>query len=334
MSDRIVNFIKDEVGSLPDLKKKVSGRSIFIQCPYHSDKTPSGGINLDASKTVPLGWFSCFGCGKSVPWNDLAATLGLRQLKKRSQTEVTTGDYLDPSRMRDELLGEDTEDETQAKRDKERDEKRLAFFDFPPELIKWRGYKVKFLEQLGCRYAFFDDENTGGEFLIWIPCIVNGEVVGYVKAFLEKQEGRPSYINSPGKWSRTKGLLFFDYAIKMMQEQGHKTIVLCEGPRDAMRLLRYGIPAMCILGTQSWSDEKRMLLEQSPAENVVIFMDGDLPNKNGVIPGKVATKKIVKSLRGYMNYKYVNLWKYEQGWDPGNCPRRFLDRVAATLTEF
>jgi len=333
MSDRIINFIKDEIESLSDLKKKVTGGSIFIQCPYHNDNTPSGGINIDSSKTVPLGWFSCLGCGESKSWNDLAATLGIRQLKKRSQTEVTPGDYLDPSRMRDALLGGD-DDLTESDRDKERDEKRITFFDFPPELTKWRGYKTKFLAKLGCRYAFFDDDHTGGEFIIWIPCIVNKEVVGYVKAFLEKEKGRPSYINSPGKWSRSKGLLFFDYAIKMMKEQGHKTIVLCEGPRDAMRLLRYGIPAVCILGTQSWSDEKRLILEQSPAENVVIFMDGDLPNKQGVIPGKVATQKIVKSLRGYMNYKYINLWKYEKGWDPGNCPRRFLDRVQDALTSF
>lgn len=331
MSDRIANFIRDEIETL-SIRKRATAGSIFIQCPYHNDKTPSGGINIDSAKTVPMGWFACLGCGKSVGWNDLAATLGLRQLKKRSQTEVTAGDYLDPSRVRDDLLGE--EGDSDSNRDRERDEAKLSFFEFPEELEKWRGYKVSFLKDLGCKYAFFDDERTGGEFLIWIPCLVNGEVVGYIKAFMDKEEGRPSYINSPGKWSRSQGLLFFDYAIKMMREQEHKTIVLCEGPRDAMRLLRYGIPAMCILGTQSWSDEKRLLLEQSDAENVVIFMDGDLPNKQGVIPGKLATKKIIKSLKGYMNYKYMNLWKYEKGWDPGNCPKRFLDRVQDALTSF
>ncbi len=325
MSDRIVSFIEDELDAL-DIPKRKSGRSYFIRCPFHDDRTPSGGVNLDTSKTVPLGWFSCFGCGKSVSWNTLAGTLGLKQLKKRSQIEVTSGDYADPARAREALLGTGSEEDA-TDREIERDNKRLTFFEFPPELTKWRGFKTDFLASLGCKYAFYEGRDDEGEFIIWIPCVVNERVVGHVKAYLEKVEDRPSYKNSLGSWSRTKGLLFFDSALQMMHEQGHKTIVLCEGPRDALRCLRFGIPAMCILGTQSWSDQKRLLLEQSDAENLILFMDGDKP-------GKKATRMLVKSIKGYFNFKYMNLWKHERGWDPGNCPKRFLRRVKNALTSF
>jgi len=326
---RATDLVKSEVETLT-LRKTVTSKSIFIQCPYHEDNTPSGGINVDETKTVPIGWFSCFGCNKSVPWNTLAKTLGLRQLKSRSQTSVEASDYIDPKRVRGELLGEDecTEEEEQKKI--KQDLESLDFFDFPPEVPKWRGFDTSFLATLGVRYAYQD---RSGEFLIWMPCNVNGVQVGYVKAFLEKVPGRISYINSPGKWSRQKGLLFFDQAIKMMKDQGHKTVVLTEGPRDALRCIRHGIPTMSILGTKSWSEDKRMCLENADVENLIFFMDGDKPDKHGVIAGKMATKMLIKSVKGYMGYSYVNMWKYGKGWDPGNCPKRFLDLVKNSLVK-
>ncbi len=325
---RAIDLIKSEVETLK-VRKTITSSSIFIQCPYHEDNTPSGGINIDATKTIPTGWFSCFGCKKSVPWNTLAKTLGLRQLKARSQTNVTSADYIDPSKVRSELLGEDENCTEEAEKKKiQQDLEDLDFFDFPPEVSKWRGFSTTFLASLGAKYAYHD---KSGEFLIWFPCMVNGQQVGYVKAFLEKVQGRPSYINSPGKWSRTVGLLFFDSAIKMMEEQGHTTIVLVEGPRDALRCLRFGIPTVCILGTRSWSEDKRICLENAGVENVVIFMDGDKPDKNGIIPGKTATQMLVRSVKGYLGYKYVNMWKYGEGWDPGNCPKRFLSLVKSSL---
>ncbi len=318
---RAIDLIKSEVETLK-IRKTITSGSIFIQCPYHEDNTPSGGINIDATKTVPIGWFSCFGCNKSVPWNTLAKTLGLRQLKSRSQTSVRDSDYIDPSKLRNQLLGEEedcTEEEEQKKI--KQDIESLDLFDFPPEVSKWRGFSTKFLARLGARYAYQD---SSGEFLIWIPCMVNGQQVGYVKAFLEKVPGRPSYKNSPGKWSRRSGLLFLDNSVKMMEDQGHKTVVLTEGPRDALRCIRHKIPAVSILGTKSWSEDKRMCLENAGVENVILFMDGD-------DAGRAATKLIIKTLKGCLGYKYINMWKYEKGWDPGNCPERFLNLVKASL---
>lgn len=326
---RAIDLIKSEIETLT-IRKNVASGSIFIQCPYHEDNTPSGGINIDASKTVPIGWFSCFGCNKSVPWNTLAKTLGVKQLKSRSQTSVDSSDYIDPKRVRGELLGEDECTEEEEQRKIKIDLEGLDFFDFPPEVPTWRGFSTKFLSTLGIRYAYQD---RSGEFLVWMPCMVQGQQVGYVKAFLEKVPGRMSYINSPGKWSRQKGLLFFDHAIKMMKAQGHNTITLVEGPRDALRCIRHGIPTMSILGTKSWSEDKRMCLENADVENLIFFMDGDIPDKHGVIAGRTATKMLIKSVRGYLDYRYVNMWKYKKGWDPGNCPKRFLDLVKSSLTK-
>jgi DNA primase len=322
MSDRIVDHIKNEVSGLTTLKKNVGTSSIFIQCPYHSDRTPSGGINIDPTKAVPLGWFACFGCGKSVPWNNLAETLGLKKLKGRGKRTPTSSDYLDPKKLEAEFFQD--EDEGKLNEKAEFDLKQITFFDFPPDVPKWRGFDTKFLASLGAKYIFHEHLN---EFMVWFPCMVNQEQVGYIKAYMDKQPGRISYINSPGEWSRRAGLLFFDPAIQMMRDQGHKTIALVEGPRDGLRCLRYGIPAMPILGTKTWCEDKRLLLESAGVENIVIFMDGDKAGYN-------ATKKLAKTMKGFLNFKYMNMWKYEKDWDPGNCPRRFLDKVRYSLTSF
>lgn len=328
MSDRVVNHIRQELESLP-VKKRIGTSSAMIQCPYHKDKTPSGGINLNPLKPAPLGWFRCMGCKTSVPWNTLATTMGMRPLERRSDVEVTDKDYSDPKNVRANLLPEDDEDldgnlDQATQEEMAADLERLSFKKFPEDMTEWRGFSVKFLKKLGCRYAKYTKDDGYSYKVIYIPCMVNEERVGYVKAFLAKVDGRMSYINAPGRWSVTHGLLFFDYAWSLAKRKGWSTLVLVEGPRDAMRLLREGIPAVCILGTHSWSEDKRLILEQAGVENILLFMDGDNA-------GHKATKYIAKSLKGYFGFKYMNLWKYERDWDPGNCPHKFLVKVKQHL---
>jgi hypothetical protein len=322
----------DELASVKN--KNMSKARATIVCPYHPDRNPSATVNLDLdNQRVPLGWFNCFACRKSVPWNTLAQTLGLKTFGKGKKN---ADDYVDPKRFKDELL-DDTAEEGDAKQAREMEE--LTFFDF--QQPEWRGVQTSLLEKVGARLCYLD---RTGEFYVWMPVMVLGEQKGYVKGCLEKPAEGPSYFNAPGKWSAQYGFLFYDYAVELAMRKGLNTVVLVEGPR-------YGIPAMAVLGALNWSEEKRYTLEQSGIENLVLFFDGD-------DAGLAATKAIHKSVKTCFNIKKVmKLWKervpkiskktgkqkrkkladgnfkllWDNERDPGNCDLKHLRTVRDAL---
>jgi 5S rRNA maturation endonuclease (ribonuclease M5) len=319
--------------------KRLSDKRAMVVCPFHADKNPSASINLDPTAGAPLGWFRCFGCEKSVSWNEAAPHLGVKAFGKHKKRKST--DYLQPSQFKDELLNPETVPETENAFQEELD--KIQFFDFQVE--KWRGVKVKLLLKVGAKFAYNDYD---GNFYVWLPVWVQGHLRGYVKAHMEKPEEGTSYINAKGTWSGKYGLLFYDYSVALAKSKGLDTLVLCEGPRDALRLLKYGIPAVSVLGAINWSSEKRFTLEQSGISRLILFMDGD-------DAGIKATKKIYKSCRLHFNVKYMSLWKHrvprmkdngkqdykvlngkkillwDNELDPGNCPLDFIKKVKSAL---
>lgn len=341
------DFILGEISSLQI--KEIERQGAKIVCPYHNDSNPSGNVNLDLEEArAPLGWFRCWSCKKSVPWDDLADTLGLRKYSNKKRTDE---DYVNPSTYRNGLLNQTDDEEEDGF---ERDHADLEFFDLTQD--EWRTIPCSFLTKIGCEFVH---KKYNDNFYVFMPVLIKGELRGYVKAELEKPDKvvkkdpktgelysvtPPSYINAPGKWSREYGLLFYDYAVELMERKDLSTIVLCEGPRDVIRLLRFGIPAMAVLGAGNWNELKRFQLEKTGAENIIIFMDGD-------DAGKLATKVIYKDIKQHFNTKYMSLWKYAEPlldkkgreilddkgrpkmmeYDPFNCPKKFLRQVKKNL---
>lgn len=319
---------------------QLKGDRAMIRCPYHSDNNPSMSVSLDSSeRNSPVGWAFCFGCKKSVGWNILSQTLGLRPIKK---PEVLTSDhYQEPERFKDSLLDADDASEGDWPEFAE-----LEFLDEFP-FKEWRGVKTRLLERVGARFV---RNTTHGTHYVWLPVNVRGKLRGYVKAKLKKPEnGRPSYLNAKAEgvnWSRKYGLLYYDYAIELMKERGLSTIVLCEGPRDSLRYLAQDIPAMSVIGAMNWGPEKRSLLEDAGVENIITSFDGDRA-------GWEATRMVVKDTRHYFTVKYLALWKKSPAWDPQlrrfvskeeakrlnlsgevdpfNCPQRYIDLVESAL---
>jgi DNA primase len=326
MSTRAKLLILHELTKL-GVRKSERDSSAMIPCPFHNEQHPSGGVNLNEALTVPLGWFHCLGCDASKPWNELAQKLGLRQINGEIKRKTQGEDFIPPSEYKYELLNSNTPEETF-----EEQMKKFTFFDeFKEE--KWRGFSTEFLEKMGCRFIYYDLE---GRFYVWFPVQILGKLEGYVRATLTKPEDNTSsYYNAPGRWSHSKGLLFFDQAVTLMRELGLKTIVLCEGPRDALRLLKNKIPSICIVGALNWTNEKRFTLEQTGAEHLILMMDGDLKDKNGHIAGKRATQKIYRSTKSHFETKYFSLWKYAEKLgkkiDPFNCSFEFIRKVRAAL---
>lgn len=316
----------DRARAVEDQLRIYSGKKIqgpdgtTVLCPFHSERTPSCHIFHGPKAYVP-GYFVCLGCGAKGRWDVIAPALGLEAFKGGPAHAIEA-----------RPLAPEREDESVDSTNFEL--KRL------PANKMWRGFETDWLREVGCKLMV-----TGwGTKFLWMPVIVGGTVRGYIRGRMRKDpEGNfPSYLNKRGTWSKTHGLFPFDYAIDMMGKS--KTIVLVEGPRDALRLLEHGIPAMAILGTNTWSPKKVDLLEMHGVRRVILMLDGDPA-------GIDATEKIEPALRNMFSTTVLKLWnmrgspyrewwkaleardkaeaKARKGelWDPGSCPVWVLDRI-------
>lgn len=327
-------FVEQQLASYAGEKKELSGSALII-CPFHSEKTPSGRIFHSPTTKAP-GYFICYGCGKRSNWNELAPLIGLQPFTKQRPKEEFANFSLLPS-------GETI---ASVKSEVSLKQEEIAFSALPANKV-WRSIKTNLLISIGAKQCRVNHEEHGWlQKKIYLPVLINKELRGYIKARLTKHADFPSYINASGSWSKTHGLFPYDYAIQMMQELGSTTMVLVEGPRDALMLLQLGIPAMCILGTQSFSATKAKLLELAGVEKVVLFMDGDCA-------GRAATQMLAPKLRHMFQVRIIKLWALKgspylqfgaeeepskaaklagvQLWDPGSCPTWITDKLKTTF---
>ena len=342
-ADDRVRLVREELNTLPGPKRDL-GNKFLICCPYHNDRNPSGIIGLDVNEREgPVGYFHCFGCGKNVKWNDLATHLNLRPFVKPKKLEMSH--FPNPKDSRDEFFGSRSELLKFPELDELEFKKKFPF-------DTWRSVDVNLLEKVGARYILHREWNNMP--FVWLPVNIQGKLRGYVKAKIEKpKDDKPSYLNAKAadgvNWSRKWGLLYFDYAIKLMKKQKLHTMVLCEGPRDSLRYLKRKIPAVSVLGALNWSTNKRELLEDAGVEKLILSFDGD-------DAGLMATRAVYKNTRHFFDTKYLALWndrepkldkkgkqmtkelgngKHKKLWtnelDPFNMPERFVDIVAGEL---
>lgn len=298
--------------------RKMGTDSTFVCCPFHNERTPSFRIFHSTSSYNP-GFGKCYGCGVSKSWDEFASLLNLQPFAGTKPTEL----YSRPMKL-------DFDDE---------DEEPEYTTTELPRNKKWRGIPTNLLIEIGCK--MYRDQWSK---YIFLPCNVGGEMRGYIRGRLRKEKDKPSYLNKAGPWSKKYGLFPFDYTISKMID---KTIVLVEGPRDSLRLLNNGIPAMSLLGTQSWTRKKAELLEVYGVERVLIMMDGDDAGGQAidlVMPDlkKYMSVKVIdlRYLRGSPYYEYEKLKSKKEKkafkgklWDPGNIPQRYVDRIKAKYFE-
>jgi len=313
---RKLAFVIQQLEGYSGVKKKINDASTFVCCPYHSENTPSFRIFHSAATKSP-GWGKCYGCSASVNWNEHAPKLGLLPYEYAKPTEQFAVS-------------------TDLQLDSEPEEENLTLSDLPRDKI-WRGMKTNFLIDVGCRKAVTE----WGAVFVYMPVHISGELRGYIKARLRKETGKPSYINRKGAWSSDFGLFPYDYAVR----DHPKVISLVEGPRDSLRFNSLGIPALAVLGTQSWSERKSRLVALTGAEHAIVAMDGDCA-------GIAAEELICKPLSRMMNVHIFSLHgddsPYHQFidepkpskaakaagvtlWDPGNCPQRKIRELKALI---
>ena len=80
LPDNAAEIIRDAIAQYPG-NQKPNGASIFIQCPFHDENTPSCSVVMSEDHEFPMGSFYCFGCGEHGNWNYLAAKANLPEIK-------------------------------------------------------------------------------------------------------------------------------------------------------------------------------------------------------------------------------------------------------------
>lgn len=317
MDLRKLQHVQTELASYTGAKKSGPNESTFVLCPFHGERTPSFRIYHSASSRSP-GYGRCYGCGEKGPWDEIAPKLGLRPYKYAKPTEQFARPVVRPVEPLDLGSPED-----------------FQFKPLPKDKV-WREISTNLLTEIGCKRMRQYDEP-----FIFMPVMVKGEERGYIRARMRKKKDKPSYLNKAGRWSESSGLFPYDTAVALMRRRELSAIVLVEGPRDALRLITAGIPAMAILGTQSWSKRKAHLVELSGADHVILCFDGD-------DAGADAEELVTPSLSALMEVSTFNLrgkdspyWAFRKEeepskcakkakvtlWDPGNMPLRKVKQL-------
>jgi 5S rRNA maturation endonuclease (ribonuclease M5) len=309
-----LDFVIDQLSTYSE-KKVINSTSCFVSCPFHAERTPSCRVYYSSNSNP--GYFKCYGCGEKGGWDILAPKLGLKQYEWTKPVPMFARSILAAT--------------------KEEGTEELELKDLPKNKL-WRQIKTNLLIDIGAKLLF----QYGTKF-VYMPVTIRGKERGYIRARLKKEKDLPSYLNSKGNWGLENGLFPYDYSVK----SAPKTVVLVEGPRDALRLLSYNIPAIAILGTHSWSNRKTRLLELAGIENIVIMMDGDCSGQQAEELIKPTLSKMFKvhvfNLRGrdspyYQFRKHLEPSKTAKKtgvdlWDPGNCPLNKLKQLKEILNE-
>lgn len=252
-----------------DGDKKSTQDRIMVCCPFHSDNTPSCGIVVSEGSRYPLGTFNCLGCGANGDWNKFAQQLGLQQISDLIP-KVGSADTHGLNKKLREMSGSlltDKNDDMESMLDSLGNPSYIEW----PKYNEWRGYPGWLIKNLNGLAAV----NKRSEFKCILPVKVGKEIKGVIEALEEKQEGKLSYLSSPGDWVKESGLFPFNYVKKMLSYMKFKYVILVEGPRDALRLIMAGIPALAVLGSQNISGKKIKLLERLDVDLVCWLPDND-----------------------------------------------------------
>jgi Toprim domain/CHC2 zinc finger len=278
----------------------VRGGYKVILCPFHADSNPSCSVKLNAPYQ---GFYKCWSCNAKGSYKQLCEKLGISEDGITPRAE----DYEHLFKVEEALHDEEDSDDFTLYPLTDRNAKRIGIQD------GWRTFPVNFLRDTVKASVLM---TSYGTYMLYLPVLISGEEVGYIKARLAPSKGKPSYLNKKGVWAKTKGLFPFDQSMAIARD----TMIIVEGPRDAMRLLDMGLPAVSILGTNNWTQQKARLLDKAGITKLVLCLDGD-------VAGKAGTDNIIKVSEGHFQIKDMGLYDIEGEYDPGNMPEILQRRL-------
>lgn len=288
----------------------------------HADRTPSMGVKRTGEGNVPV---KCLTCGFKCSWNGRSGRAGLVELLGVSPMEGKRLRVGDPEYQAEDELNAMAQEMVSLEN---LESASLVSVKLPRFIEPWsgdysrtdsNGFTLKLREKVLKRvptYRWYDTGKDGTqdpvERILW-PISVDGIIYGYTGRRLD--DDKFLRYNSSEHMPAPRLLFPYDYYPKL------DTVVLVEGPIDALRLINAGVPAMAILGTGTWSKAKRDLLVKKGVRNVLLCFDGDKA-------GRAVTALVSRKLSKLFNVSYVDL---PDGIDPGNMKSKTLKRIKSLL---
>jgi DNA primase len=259
----------------------------------HDYKTPSLSIHrMD-------GRFYCFGCGvKGRSWNDFANYIKVDTLTDEDMPDPFAVLRVDLDRRVKKALTEIS-----------------IPWDVEPWTTPWRKIRPEVLKKVGA-LRWFDDANKIRAERILFPVWMYGEAKGWVARRTDQApegEKLPMPYRNAAEMSSKEVLFPLDAVISMHPH----TVVLVEGPYDALRLVNFGIPALSTLGTRNYHPNNRIHIMNTGAERVIDAHDEDNA-------GKEARIDVALSLREMFDVEHFVCPEDE---DPGSMPKGDLMRL-------
>lgn len=309
-------------------RQKSAGDWTMVCCPFHEDGSPSMGVYMRRDDPFrPLGTINCFGCteGKGN-WNKFARKIGETEIPDWEMKEHSIGN-IGGKNLDDELLGESGTTLRQLLKVMNAGEAQPW-----PEYINWRGIPGKVLAAID-GMIITDDRNE--DIAALFPVKVNGKVKGGVKAIYQKRYAKQlGYVTSDGKWVANYGLFPYDFVRKKITEQSYDFVILVEGPRDALRLIKLGIPALAILGSQAFTKTKTKLIQSLGVQYVYALPDND---KAGTEMWKLLKANFQQHTGLILKRLKLPRDKDEEGklikMDPFSAPVEVIKRLKTVLRE-
>lgn len=305
-------------GSSGQYALSVGKKWATICCVFHTEDTPSLGINLDGTG------YNCFGCGAKGHYSELRKQLLPEIYDKGSglgaviskQTSLTRSmnafnNAVDSS-AKAALLSEKINNINQF-------EANTSIM--VPWEEDWRGLTGEFLRMFGAKYWISTEISKVSEEFIQVPRILFpfkhprlNFTIGYAARRLDDvlHKAEAKYRNA--SVIPTQEVLYLYSAI-----QPGSPVVIVEGPLDALVLRAHGIPAVASLGTNQWSAFKtRLILSRRPCM-VMGLGDGDLA-------GRKFNNVLFNTFRHLVGKKYFQV-DLPEGLDPGGFDQAWIDYI-------
>lgn len=310
--------IETASAKLLDLINRVSNAQrsganyLMAVCPWHPDNNPSLSIYVGPPGKHGWGNSRCLGCGKRADLKELAQKLkidgafgsfNLKHIVQETIPEISV-------EVSTSLLGSET-------RSSLRDvlkQSRIINSTAWPARRPWRGVPGKLVKELGGLLAIRETTNKYRYEVLFLPVELDGELYGGISAKMKR--GKPSYLFSPGSWTKRYGLFPYEYTKRLLKTTS--TVVIVEGVRDAIRLIASSIPALAVLGTGNISSKKAAIVAaMDNVENVILLGDGDTA-------GRKMNAEFYRLLANQINVREMKLPINEDKLDPGNMPGSYL----------
>ena len=277
---------------LSSIVKQKSNPSWSLLCPFHADKkSPSCHVIVEPGTPMKVGFFNCFGCGHHGFWEELASKL---HLPLYDEFKDVKGTRFSPLRV-----NKQEEDEFDLKVD-------ISILERWPVKRFWRTFSGGIIRRHG---GYLNPASTTYP-LVWV-CRQKpkSKIIGTIRSRIKPDatEEWPSYLYSSGAW-------IAKYLWPQHKLSNIDKVVFVEGKRDALALLKYDIPTLAILGTQTGAGPTRInTLHRLGVEKVLTFTDNDLPGKQAVLglksDGVVKKKGLKKLLSKEFDVTVYRTWK-------------------------